>query len=51
MRFHIHNVANLGPYERLVQFTNWYWRGFVIRIGNRQFDIFWRPQWSPGIED
>lgn len=33
------------------QVTNWNWRGVIVRIGHRQFDLFWLPQWSAGVED
>lgn len=51
MTFRIHDVSNLGPYREFFQFMNWHWRGFIVRIGNRQLDLFRRPQWSAGVED
>ena len=49
MHFSVHH----NPAERrfFFQFTNWHWRGVIIRIGDKQFDLFWLPQWSTIGED
>lgn len=49
MHFRIHHYPRDG--RPFFQFMNWRWRGFIIHIGDRQFDLFWRSQWSPGVED
>ena len=49
MHFRVHNYP--APRRFFFQWTNWHWRGVIVRIGNKQFDIFWRPQWSAGDED
>lgn len=40
--YHLHIYPSGNGSWFFFQLTNWHWRGFIIRLGNRQLDIFWR---------
>jgi len=50
MKFRIHHYPRPTPGRFFFQWMNWHWRGVIVRINDRQYDLFWREQY-PGIPE